>query len=1056
MSFWANLFSSSKDRFSLDELHRLHSVLLRNQVVTDGNRETVVETLRAIAELTIWGDQHDPSMVEYFLTENMLGHFHQILLQRSARRGTVAIQVLQTLSILIQNIRNQQTIYYLFSNDHINNIAALKFDFEDDEVLGYYVNLLKTISFRLNETTVQFFFRAGGHANGDGGTTPISPGTPSSSPPASFPLYTEAVKFVAHRDGMVRAAVKTLTLNVFAIQLPSLREFLSSPPSDVLYDNLATYTAERCTALDRLLSSWDATAPRMAATVETYLAEIEDIFSFANDVFAVGVPAISSLLLGHLWKKVVGPVLFWPLLDDGNIATMEGEEDVFTRGAAKEVDGTVKEAAMMARAVGEEEASRSSPKLQKSLVGPLCSLYAFERALYAVTDPFLSSLLVSALLGGPAKKDAAALATSLVQINNEGAHMMTGTGTAANTSFADSPLCPLQQQTYKLEASDFLLGLQANSKTYRTAVLSMLRGGDAQLAAAVVRLLAAVLSRKNLSEETTEAVGLLPRRRRKQRKLLEELTKDASSFCEIQQQQQPQLNNVSDSKGVHGTSSSLAVAATEVCAGTATAAEDPLLIPQTLSQGSSPASSSGRSPGLRRYSPTDESVLHIPPESTTANNKNNNNNSTAAAAAAKIKTETTAPIASTLRGEEHFNEIVDSLLIALNLDLLPPLSLPVIGWALHRLLASDAGPAELSSEQKILLETAWMKRKQATAAVRAGSWGDAVVPMVAQIWSRIRETVLRTGPGPVHVAGHTWVQAVLVHELHWQLGGGGGDGSRSTDSLIKNAANIAAEEVTASNFAVSAKVATVRVATWVAVAQVHGALSTGQVPLHISKHPFSSSGNSSIGSVSSFNYSTILADISAGEIREGSVVPLPKNESERMQCKVAFSRGVERVVMMCVLGLLSSQDTTNTDIDNTAATATEKEDSTFIIPFSTSVSASPVVAILDPGTGSTLEYGTILSVAPLLAAAPAVDPDHPQWLHVHVRPQRSALLRLLGTGGGLSGAELAAMDEQLAEGHWVLAFPDGEAAKKAAERVVQSANALREVHQKALDPMCEL
>ena len=95
MSFWSNLFSSSKDRFSLDELQRLHSVLLRNQVVTDGNRDTVVETLRAIAELTIWGDQHDSLMVEYFLTENMLGHFHQILLQRSARRGTVAIQVLQ-------------------------------------------------------------------------------------------------------------------------------------------------------------------------------------------------------------------------------------------------------------------------------------------------------------------------------------------------------------------------------------------------------------------------------------------------------------------------------------------------------------------------------------------------------------------------------------------------------------------------------------------------------------------------------------------------------------------------------------------------------------------------------------------------------------------------------------------------------------------------------------------------------------------------------------------------------------------------------------------------
>lgn len=39
------------------------------------------------------GDQHDSSMVEYFLTENLLAHFNQILQQRSNRRGDVAMQV---------------------------------------------------------------------------------------------------------------------------------------------------------------------------------------------------------------------------------------------------------------------------------------------------------------------------------------------------------------------------------------------------------------------------------------------------------------------------------------------------------------------------------------------------------------------------------------------------------------------------------------------------------------------------------------------------------------------------------------------------------------------------------------------------------------------------------------------------------------------------------------------------------------------------------------------------------------------------------------------------
>jgi len=53
-SFWANLFAPPREKFSLEELHHLHMILLRNQVITDGNRETVVEALRSISELVIW------------------------------------------------------------------------------------------------------------------------------------------------------------------------------------------------------------------------------------------------------------------------------------------------------------------------------------------------------------------------------------------------------------------------------------------------------------------------------------------------------------------------------------------------------------------------------------------------------------------------------------------------------------------------------------------------------------------------------------------------------------------------------------------------------------------------------------------------------------------------------------------------------------------------------------------------------------------------------------------------------------------------------------------
>lgn len=158
---------------------------------------------------------------------------------------------------------------------------------------GYYVNLLKTISLKLNENTVQFFFQA---------ATPRSPGGGGGGTPraASFPLYTESIKFINHRrvlwgggrlllllwellwcwssglqagrllhdstparastrlpfrassparrDPMVRTAVKTLTLNVYAIRLPAVQAFVACRPAASYFAELATYIGEQCQA----------------------------------------------------------------------------------------------------------------------------------------------------------------------------------------------------------------------------------------------------------------------------------------------------------------------------------------------------------------------------------------------------------------------------------------------------------------------------------------------------------------------------------------------------------------------------------------------------------------------------------------------------------------------------------------------------------------------------------------------------------------------------------------------------------------------------------------
>jgi protein CLEC16A len=53
-----------ENRLSLDNLKVLHGVLEKNQNVSEQNRDLLVESLRQIAEILIWGDQNDGGVFE--------------------------------------------------------------------------------------------------------------------------------------------------------------------------------------------------------------------------------------------------------------------------------------------------------------------------------------------------------------------------------------------------------------------------------------------------------------------------------------------------------------------------------------------------------------------------------------------------------------------------------------------------------------------------------------------------------------------------------------------------------------------------------------------------------------------------------------------------------------------------------------------------------------------------------------------------------------------------------------------------------------------------------
>ncbi|ELU12250.1 hypothetical protein CAPTEDRAFT_114708 [Capitella teleta] len=277
-----------KNPHSLEHLKYLYNVLCKNQTVTEQNRSLLVETLRTISEILIWGDQNDSSVFDFFLEKNMLAFFLRFMRQKLGRY--ICVQLLQLLNILFENIRNETSVYYLLSNNYINSIIVHKFDFSDEEVMAYYISFLKTLSLKLNKHTIHFFYNE--HTN-------------------DFALYTEAIKFFNHPESMVRIAVRTITLNVYRVDDRSMLRYIRDKTAAPYFSNLVWFIGNHVLELDACIrhdidhNSRD----RLADLVAEHL----DHLHYLNDILCLNIHALNGVLTDHLLNRLLIPLYVYSL-----------------------------------------------------------------------------------------------------------------------------------------------------------------------------------------------------------------------------------------------------------------------------------------------------------------------------------------------------------------------------------------------------------------------------------------------------------------------------------------------------------------------------------------------------------------------------------------------------------------------------------------------------------------------------------------------------------------------------------------------------------------------
>ncbi|KAL7567749.1 hypothetical protein ACA910_000507 [Epithemia clementina (nom. ined.)] len=169
----------------------------------------------------------------------------------------VATQVVQSVSILVQNVSRATSLYILFSNDHINDLINLNLELYEQaernrrqhqrtksasssdasmifaspevaELSTHFVTFLKSLALRINAETLQFFLQYPGKKSSEPPSSentnnlPLSgnaiDGYTASNLVSKFPLYDRALDFcAAHQESFVRVTAMNICLNTIRL-----------------------------------------------------------------------------------------------------------------------------------------------------------------------------------------------------------------------------------------------------------------------------------------------------------------------------------------------------------------------------------------------------------------------------------------------------------------------------------------------------------------------------------------------------------------------------------------------------------------------------------------------------------------------------------------------------------------------------------------------------------------------------------------------------------------------------------------------------------------------
>ena len=293
-----SILKASNENITIQNFTSLYTCLqeINQKEKYKKHKDDLKDIIQLIIDYLIYGDtKGDQSFFETFCELDFMSEF---IKASKCKNIEILLQIIKSMSALILTINNKNSLYFIFSKNFINKLITNDdIRNSNEDFLSYYVNFLKSLSMKIDSTTIQLFYL---------------------KEKQSFPLLENAMIFYNNDDSMIRNVIKNIFLKFAKLskEYPPLKNYLMNLPLIKYF----CYFACRLTDMTMQLNYFAGynffyTYNNFKNYVFTYDRfrlyhdDLIDEILYIQDLLSINDEQITSMLLNSLLYYFICPLL---------------------------------------------------------------------------------------------------------------------------------------------------------------------------------------------------------------------------------------------------------------------------------------------------------------------------------------------------------------------------------------------------------------------------------------------------------------------------------------------------------------------------------------------------------------------------------------------------------------------------------------------------------------------------------------------------------------------------------------------------------------------------